>query len=49
MRYTDLSSILNNEVVMLRNGKNNEKCRFFEENRVKKYFYDFSPISRLTS
>ena len=46
MRYTNLSSILNNEVVMLNNDKNTEKCRFFKENGLKKCFYDFSPISR---
>ena len=46
MRYTNMSSILNNEVVMLSNDKNTEKCRFFQENGLKKCFYDFSPISR---
>ena len=46
MHYTNLSSILNNEVVMLSNDKNTEKCRFFKENGLKKCFYDFSPISR---
>ena len=45
MRYTNLSSILNNEVVMLSNDKNTEKCRFFKENGHEKCFYDFSPIS----
>ena len=46
MRYTNLSSILNNKVVMLSNDKNTEKCRFFKENGLKKYFYDLFPISR---
>ena len=46
MRYTNLSSILNNEVVMLSNDKNTEKCRFFKENGLKKCFHNFSLISR---
>ena len=46
MRYKNLSLILKNELVMLSNDKNTEKCQFFKENGLKKYFYDFSPISR---
>ena len=40
MGYKNLSSILNSEVVMRSNDKTIEKCRFFKENGLKKYFDD---------